>query len=506
MANTNLPTIKERIPPHNLEAEQSFLGSLLIDPDAVIKVIDKVKSNDFYREAHRKIFDSIINLYERHEPIDILSLGNRLEELNHISIIGGRAYLAELSNAVPSAANVVHYAEITKKKAMLRRLISAASDITKLGYDESEDVDKVLDQAEQRLFNVSQQHTKQTFAPIRGVLSEAFERIDELHKDRGKLRGIPTGFTGLDNLLAGLQKSDLVVLAARPSVGKTSLALDIARNVGVRAKVPVGIFSLEMSKEQLVDRFICAEANIDLWRLRTGRLSDRDEDFPKIGRALGTLSDAPIFIDDSAACNIMDIRTKARRLQSEHGLGLLIIDYLQLMESRSNQENRVQAISEITRALKGIARELDVPVLVLSQLNRAVEMSKPAIPKLAHLRDSGSIEQDADIVMFIYRKSTDRNYQLDELSPEEKCIAEILVEKHRNGPTGNIKLYWDAERASFKNLERKPMSPPPEAMKVPIVPPPPQVINPNGNSGPAIVTVPAASAPIEGNKAPENPF
>jgi replicative DNA helicase len=299
---------------------------------------------------------------------------------------------------------------------------------------------------------------KQNFSPIRSILNETFERIDEVHRDKGKLRGIPTGFTDLDSLLAGLQKSDLVILAARPSVGKTSFALDIARNAAVKFKKGVGLFSLEMSKEQLVDRMLCAEANINLWKMRTGNLSDSpdSDDFKKIGAAMGVLSEAPVFIDDTASANVMQIRTKARRLQAEHNIGLIIIDYLQLMGSMSKKtDNRVQEIGEISRNLKILARELNIPLLVLSQLSRAVEQTKPAIPKLSHLRDSGSIEQDADIVLFIYRKSADRNYRPEDITPQERSVGEIHVAKHRNGPTGVIKVFFDDSQASFKNLDTK---------------------------------------------------
>jgi len=340
----------------------------------------------------------------------------------------------------------------------LRKLLHSAHEISKLGYKEDvDDIDTLLDEAQQHLFAITQKHLKQTFTPIRGILNEAFDRIDELHKEKGKLRGIPSGFNQLDGLLAGFQKSDLVILAARPSVGKTSFALDIVRHVAVRAKVPVGLFSLEMSKEQLVDRLLCAEAGIDLWKMRTGNLSDRpdSDDFPRIGHAMGLLAEAPIFIDDTPGTNVMHIRTKARRLQAEHGLGMIIIDYLQLMESHSSRhsENRVQEVSQISRSLKGIARELNIPVIALSQLSRAVEQTKPAIPKLAHLRESGSIEQDADVVMFIYRKSADRNYRLEDIPPDERHIGEIHIAKHRNGPTGLVKLFFDETRASYKNLD-----------------------------------------------------
>lgn len=445
----------ERIPPQNLEAEQSLLGCLLIDQNAMIKIADGLSEDDFYRDANKKIYATIVELYNRHDPVDLLSLGNRLEEKGIVQQVGGRAYLVELSNVVATAANVKHYAEIVTKKATLRRLIHSATEISRLGFDEEEDIDATLDEAEHALFQVTQKSNKNTFVSIGDVLSEAFDRIDELHKGGGKLRGTPSGFTEMDELLAGFQKSDLVILAARPSVGKTSFALDIMRNVGVKNKIPIGFFSLEMSKEQLVDRMICAQANVDLWKLRTGRLSDKAEDFEKIGIALGELSEAPIYIDDSATLNIMQLRTKARRLKQEHGLGMIVVDYLQLMEGRSKKasENRVQEVSEISRGLKQIAKELDIPVLALAQLSRAVEQNKPAIPRLSHLRDSGSIEQDADVVMFIYRKAADRNYQENELSPEEKTIAEIHVAKHRNGPTGMVRLFFEGKRASFRNLQ-----------------------------------------------------
>lgn len=444
----------ERIPPQNIDAEQSLLGALLIDKDAIIKVADITVAEDFYKDTHKTIYDVMTDLYRRREPIDLLSLSNRLIELKKLEEIGGRAYLMSLSNVVPSASNVTHYAHIVQKKASLRRLINAAGEITELGYEETEDVESILDKAEQRLFAVSQKYLKQGFMPIKNVLEDAFERIDELHRERGKLRGMPTGFGELDMMLAGLQKSDLIIIAARPSIGKTSLALDIARNAAAQTKVPIGVFSLEMSKEQLVDRLICSEAGVDLWKMRTGRLSEQGEndDFERIGHALGTLSETPIFIDDSSSANIMEIRTKARRLQMEKGLGLLVIDYLQLMESRSRSESRVQEVSEITRALKGLARELNIPVIALSQLSRNVENRSPAIPKLADLRESGSIEQDADVVLFIYRKSKDTTLQ--SVPAEEQNTAEIIVAKHRNGPTGQVRLYFDDRRVSFKNIER----------------------------------------------------
>ena len=443
-----------KIPPHNLEAEQSVLGSLLIDREAIYKIMDILTPEDFYREAHKIIYETMLELIAKHEPIDIIALSNKLKERKALEDIGGQSYLSSLSNIVPTSSHVNHYADIVQKKATLRRILSTASELTSLGYDEDAEVEHLLDRAERSVFNVSQKFHKHVFVPIKSLLEEAFERIDEIHKKSGQLRGVPTGFMDLDSVLSGLQKSDLVILAARPSVGKTALALDIARNVAVKSKIPVGIFSLEMSKDQLIDRFLCAEAGVSLWKLRTGHLSHRGEkdDFTRISEAMGLLSEAPIYIDDSAITNIMEIRSKARRLQLEHGLGLIIIDYLQLMEGLGNSENRVQEVATITRSLKGIARELKIPVLALSQLSRAVEMGGgPAIPNLAHLRESGSIEQDADVVLFIYRKKVDRYYANRELKPEEMHRAEIRIAKHRNGPTGVVSVYFNEEKTSFEN-------------------------------------------------------
>lgn len=447
-------TLTDKIPPQNLEAEASVLGALLIDKDTVIKIADILRPDDLYKDANRLIYETILELFERHQPIDILAVANRLEEKGVLSTIGGRAYLASLANTVPTSAHIVSYAEIVHRKATLRRLIGAASEITALGFGaEDEEINKIIDEAEQKLFNVSQISLQNKFIPIQNVLTEAFDRIDELHKQSGKLRGVPTGYQDIDRLLAGLQNSDLVILAARPSIGKTSLALDIARQVAVKEKIAVGIFSLEMSKEQLVDRLLCAEAGVDLWKMRTGHLAEReeDDDFARIGNAMAQLAEAPLFIDDSPMATIMDIRTKARRLKMEHGLGLIVLDYLQLISgtSRKSAENRVQEISEITRALKAIARELNVPLLALSQLSRAVEARTPPIPKLADLRDSGSIEQDADVVMFIYREEYYRK------ETPRRHIADILIAKHRNGPTGQAELYFDERRVSFKNLEKR---------------------------------------------------
>ncbi len=440
-----------RVPPHNLEAEASVLGSLMLDKDAVIKIADLLKLGDFYKDDHNLIYETMLALYEEREPIDVLSLSNKLEEKGKLERVGGSSYLASLVNTVPSAVNVVHYAKVVQKKALLRRLITAASDIIELGYDESEDAQKLLDEAEQKIFAVSQKYIKQDFIPIKSILELAFNRIDELHKSDNAFRGVETHYPDLDNLLAGLQKSDLIILAARPSVGKTTFALDLARQVGVYSKVPVGIFSLEMGADQLVDRMIAAQAGVDLWRLRTGKLSSEGpgNDFEKISDAMGVLSEAPIFIDDSGSLNIMEMRTMARRLQAEHDLGLIIVDYLQLMEGRSSKgDNRVQEISEISRGLKQLARELNIPVIALSQLSRAVESRPDQIPKLSDLRESGSIEQDADVVMFLYRE--------DRVKPDtpNKGIADIIVAKHRNGPVGKISLFFEENSTTFKSLEK----------------------------------------------------
>jgi replicative DNA helicase len=450
-----------KIPPHSLEAEESLLGSLLIDKDAIIKVADNIMSQDFYKDAHKIIFEVIRELYGNQEPIDIITLSNRLEEKKQLSAIGGRSYLAHLSNVVATSGNIANYANIIQRKATLRRLQQAAAEISSMSFNEEKEIDEILDETEKKVFGVSRKYLKNAFLPIDSLLTAAFDRIDDLHKYSGKLRGLSTGFPDLDNLLAGLQKSDLIILAARPSVGKTSLALDIARQAAIKSKEGVGIFSLEMSKEQLVDRMLCAQANVSLWKMRTGNLSDKedDNDFARIGEAMGKLAEAPIYIDDSGTLSIMEIRAKARRLQMEKGLGLIVIDYLQLMEGRGKYgDNRVQEIAEISRGLKSIARELNIPILALAQLSRAVEATHPAIPKLSHLRDSGSIEQDADIVMFIYRKAADRGYNVADLPMDERYKAEIYIAKHRNGPTGKVDLYFDENTVSFKSLSKMPTS------------------------------------------------
>jgi len=448
---TDFTPTADRMPPQNIEAEQSVLGSLMIDKNAIIKIADFITPEDFYKDSHNKIFEAMIYLYEKHEPIDLLSLSNRLKETEHLERIGGHSYLASLANTVPTAANVVHYAKIVEKKAILRKLIDSASQIIGNAYDEANEVDEVLDLAEQRIFAVSQKHVRQDFTAVKPMLEEAFERLDELSKNKGQLRGVPTGFRELDQLLSGLQESNLVILGARPSMGKSSFAMDIARQAAVKHNVPVGIFSLEMSKSEVIDRLICSQARVDLWKMRTGNLSSSGEndDFSRIGHAIGILSEAPIFIDDTAGLNVMEMRTMARRLQSEHGLGLLVIDYLQLIEGRAGIDNRVQVVSEISRNLKGLARELRIPIIALSQLSRGVESREDQKPKLSDLRESGSIEQDADVVMFIYRE--DRAKRND----AKTGIADIIIAKHRNGPIGEIQLYFKQEYTSFQDLDEQ---------------------------------------------------
>ena len=435
-----------RIPPHSYEAEESVLGSLLIDKDAMMRVADVLEAADFYRETHRHVYQGMVDLYQKGDPIDVLSLSQRLKEKKQLTGVGGEAALAHLATVVPTSGNVVHYAKIVKKTATLRRLISTAADITDLGFEEQQELDEVLDKAEQALFGVSQDIKQYSFTKIADTLEEAFVRIDKLHKGDQGLRGVPTGFSALDHKLAGWQKADLVIVAARPSVGKTSLALDFARQAAL-AGTSVGFFSLEMSKEQVVDRLLAAHAHVDLWRLRTGNLDTQGEydDFSRIGEAMGELSNAPIYVDDHTSNNVMGMRTMARRLQAEHGLGLLIIDYLQLMESSKYKDNRVQEVSDISRGLKRLAIELKVPIIALSQLSRAIEM-RSGKPKLSDLRESGSIEQDADIVMFIHREYIEP--EEDGSRPDTYDVS-LLVEKHRNGPTGEIPLRFNSRYASF---------------------------------------------------------
>lgn len=437
----------DKTPPHSEEAEQSVLGSILLDKDAIIKIADILLPRDFYKKSHRLIYEAMLDLYNNQEPIDLINLTNRLKDKKQLDEVGGASYLSDLVNITATPSHVVSYAKTVHKKRILRDLISASYNIAELGYKEDEDIDMILDEAEKSIFGITQDSISKNFTSIKESLNEAFERINKLHEHDHSTRGVPTGFKKLDSLLSGLQRSDLIILAARPSLGKTSLALNIALNAAKNG-IPVGIFSLEMSTEQLVDRFIASEARVDLWKLRTGTLSDEGEynDFQRISDALDTLSKLPIFIDDASTPNVMQMRTMARRLQAEHGLGLLVIDYLQLIQPRNPSDSPVQAISEISRSLKGLARELNVPILALSQLSRAVEQRVTRVPKLSDLRDSGSIEQDADVVMFIYREDKDKE------NSERQNEADIIIAKHRNGPLGVVPLYFDKERATFENL------------------------------------------------------
>ncbi len=445
----NTPKGLDRMPPQNQEAEVSVLGSILLDKDAIIKVADILIAEDFYNDSYKIIYEHMLWLYEHHQPIDIVTLTNRLEERKQLEEIGGATLLSQLANAVPSAAHVVNYAKIVADKALLRRLITTANEVVGMAYNEVDNPNEILDKAEQKIFNVSEKHFKGTFTPLKNILTESFDKIDELHKDKDSLRGVPTGFKNLDNILAGLQSSDFIVIAGRPSVGKTAFSLGIAHNVAVKSQIPVAIFSLEMSKEQLVDRLLASEAGIDSWKLRTGNLDDND--FLKINHAYGALSEAPLFIDDSSIVNVLEMRTKARRLQAEHGLGLIIIDYLQLMSGGTgySSENRVQEVSAISRSLKSLARELNVPVIALSQLSRAVEARPSKIPMLSDLRESGSIEQDADVVMFVYRE------EIYDEDTERKNITDILVRKHRNGPIGQTELFFNKETQRLTTIEKK---------------------------------------------------
>ncbi|RJP45594.1 replicative DNA helicase [Candidatus Parcubacteria bacterium] len=439
-----------KLPPQNLEAEQNVLGSILIDKNAIFKVADLLFPKDFYAPANEKIYEIILELYEKRQPIDILSLTNRLKEKELLQGVGGSSYLADLTNQVTTASHVLHFATVVKEKKVLRDLIEASAEITESAFEPAQEVEDLLDQIEQRILAISQKSLPQNFTHLRDELQTAYERIEKLHHGEGHLRGVPTGFDGLDKLLSGLQKSDLVVVGARPSLGKTSLVLDIARNAALRGGVTVGIFSLEMSREQVVDRLISAESQVPLWKILTGRITD-DTDFQLIQGALDRLSKANVFVEDTPTLNIMQMRSMARRLQVENGLGLLIVDYLQLISPRTSSESMVQQVTEISRGLKALARELQVPVVAVSQLSRAVDQRDVKVPRLSDLRESGSIEQDSDVVIFIYRKDRDR----PDVPPEEQNIAQINIAKHRNGPLGSFTLRFDAERVCFKNVETK---------------------------------------------------
>jgi len=431
-----------RLPPHSAEAEESALGALLLDKDAIIAVAEFLQPQDFYDDRRKSIYEACISLYEDRIPIDVLTVAERLKKQKALKNVGGAAYLAELANKVPTAAHVEHYGRIVRDTATKRSLMGAASRLVDLSMDESLAADELLDRAESEVFSLTQKHIAGAFEPVKAALAESFDRLDELHKQGEGLRGVPTGFKDLDDTLAGMQRSNLLILAARPGIGKTSLALNIAQNLSVKYKRPVGFFSLEMSKEELVDRLLVAQADIDAWKLKTGKLDE--DDFTKLSNAMGELAEAPLFIDDTPALSIIEMRTKARRLQVEAGIDLLVVDYLQLARSRQ-LENRVQEVSEITQGMKNLARELKIPILAISQLSRAVEQrGGPKRPQLADLRESGSIEQDADVVMFLWREDEENN---------ENIVLDIA--KHRNGPLKTINLFFKGDRIKFYGRETK---------------------------------------------------
>nr|HID60169.1 replicative DNA helicase [Desulfobacterales bacterium] len=446
MKNRGVST--QKIPPQNIEAEQSILSAILIENNALFEVLEIISEEDFYRDAHQKIFRGMIELFEKNEPIDLITLANLLKEKGQLETVGGAAYLAELVDKVPMATNANYYARIIQEKAVLRRLISSAVSIANRCYEDRGDVEELLDFAERSVFEISENRVKPAFYSIGELLTENFKTLDELYEKKSLITGVPTGFRDLDTLTSGLQPSDLIIIAGRPSMGKTAIALNIAQNASVKTGIPVVIFSLEMSKEQLSMRMLCSEARVDSFRLRGGFL--KKSDWAKLNRAAGVLSEAPIYIDDSPALSVLEIRAKARRLKMEKGLGLIVLDYLQLMKGRSDAERRELEISEISRSLKALAKELNIPVLVLSQLNRKVEDRSDKRPRLADLRESGAIEQDADVIAFIYR---DELYHKEE---GNKGVAELIVAKQRNGPIGTVKLTFIDAYTRFEDWVEEP--------------------------------------------------
>jgi replicative DNA helicase len=437
-----------KVPPQNLEAEQSILGSILLENSAINSVLEVLTKNDFYNEAHRKIFHVIIELSEKNEPVDLITLSNALRDKNLLDAAGGTAYLASLVDNVPSAANVANYARIVKEKSILRGLIGSATDIITSCYETGSDVDQVLDRAEHSIFEISENKVRPSFYPIREIVKDSFRSIEDLYARKELITGVPTGFEKVDDLTSGLQKSELIIIAGRPSMGKTAFALNIAQFASLEGQTPVAIFSLEMSKEQIAFRLLSSEAKVDSQRLRKGFLGETD--WPKLTTAAGRLSEAPLFIDDTPAITVLEMKAKSRRLKADQGLGLIIVDYIQLMRGGSYRDSREQEISEISRSLKSLAKELKVPVIALSQLNRKVEDRTNRRPQMADLRESGAIEQDADVIAFIYR---DEVYNKSEDNPE-KGTAEIIIGKQRNGPTGTVKLAFLEKFTSFENLAR----------------------------------------------------
>ncbi len=432
---------KLKIPPHSEEAEISLLGSVLIDKNAIVEIADILHPECFYNPSHGLIFETTLELYEKRTPIDLITIAENLKKKKSLSRVGGRTYLARLTNAVPTSAHVVSYAQIIRDLYIKRELIAASALINEAAFDERLDTQEVLDRAEQEIFSLSQRHLKQTPTSLRDALAESFDRLDELQKRTSGLRGVSSGFKDLDNLLAGFQASNLIILAARPGIGKTAWALNMARYIAVEEKLPVCFFSLEMSKEELVDRLLVGQADIDAWKMKTGRLDDGD--LSKLSDAMGILAEAPLYVDDTPASSILEIRTKARRLQIDVDLKMIVVDYLQLMRTKRRWDSRVQEVSEISQGLKNLARELKVPVLALSQLSRAVETRGSARPRLADLRESGSIEQDADVVIFIYKEDEEN---------KEAVTSEIA--KHRNGRVGSFGLYFNPNRISFFNASK----------------------------------------------------
>ncbi len=441
-----LETASFKLPPQNIEAEQSILGGVLIDNDALNTVIEFLKDGDFYREAHQKIFKSMIALSEKNEPLDLITLTNELKKKKELEDIGGASYLAGLVESVPTAANIAYYAKIVKEKSILRKLISTATEIVTQSYQEGKDLEDFLDEAEQAIFRISENQVRPAFYPIKEIVKESFKVIERLYEKKELITGVPSGFKDLDRKTAGFQNADLIIVAGRPSMGKTALCLNIAQHAAITTKIPTAIFSLEMSKEQLAIRMLCSEARVDSARLRSGFLSESD--WPKLTMAAGALSDAPIFIDDSAAISVLELRAKARRLKADRGLGLVIVDYLQLMRGRSGVERREQEISEISRSLKALAKELNIPVIAISQLSRKAEDRPGRRPQLSDLRESGAIEQDADVIIFIYR---DEVYNPDS---DQRGTAEVIIGKQRNGPTGKADLSFISEFTTFKDLFR----------------------------------------------------
>jgi replicative DNA helicase len=440
-----------KLPPHDIEAEQSVLGALMIDKDTIFSIADILTPRHFYRKAHSIIYEAILSLWQKSEPIDIICVTGELKHMNKLKEVGGSSYLTELINSVPTASHSEHYAKLVREKSILRELINASSEIATQVFTNGEGIDDLLDGVEQKIFAISQQSIAKNFVHIKEELSTAFDRIEQLSNRGGdELRGVPTGFEGLDNLLSGLQRSDLIIVGARPSYGKTSLTLDFARQASVKHGKSIGFFSLEMSREQIADRLIAAEGHIDLWKLRTGRISEEGE-FQRIQHALDKLNDAPIFVDDTPSPTIVQMRSMARRLQAEQkGLDLIIVDYLQLIRPRTSSDNTVAQVTEISRGLKAMARELDVPVIAVSQLSRSVEQrGGDGMPRLSDLRESGSIEQDADVVIFVHPKNRGR----EDLSEEEQAIVDIVIAKHRNGPIGVVPLRFHKERASFRTID-----------------------------------------------------